>query len=324
MRQFIQLSITFLIVLFTLIFVSVDLSEYVVNKNSDFKLSNNTKYLVLGHSHPECAFNDSLIENFKNISQSGESYYYTYFKAKKIIEQNPSIETVFIEFTNNQINESMNSWIWKEKYMNYRYPRYSPFMNFTDKMVLAKNNLSGYLNSTSLSLKENSSRIINQNFNFSNSIGGYLYLVRDKTDSLVNNIKKGYFLPENFRISENNLEYLNKIIELCEEHGKKVILIRSPQHSKYSGYSNENIYQEIRNNLFPQIEYLDFSKFPLDNSEFGDLEHLNHKGAKIFSIWFAQLLNMEILEKSNKQEFINEEIKARTHNNGNRYTSSKK
>ena len=133
MRQFIQLSITFLIALFTLIFVSVELSEYVVNKNSDFKLNKSTKYLVLGHSHPECAFNDSLIENFKNISQSGESYYYTYFKAKKIIEQNPSIETVFIEFTNNQINESMNSWIWKEKYMNYRYPRYSPFMNFTDK-----------------------------------------------------------------------------------------------------------------------------------------------------------------------------------------------
>lgn len=250
MRQFIKLSISFLIILFTLIFVLVESSEYIVNKNSDFKLNVNTKYLVLGHSHPECAFNDSLIDNFKNLSQSGESYYYTYFKAKEIIKQNPSIETVFIEFTNNQINESMNDWIWGEKYMNHRYPKYSSFMKYDDKMILAKNNLSGFLNSTSLSLKENIGRVIKQNFNYTNSIGGYLYLERDKTDSLVNNIKKEYSQSENVRVSEHNLEYLNKIIDLCEEHGKKVILIRSPQHSKYTGYSNENIYQEIRNNLF--------------------------------------------------------------------------
>lgn len=314
MRQFIKLNIAFLIVLFTLIFGLVESSEYIVNNNSDFKLSNDTKYLVLGHSHPECALNDSLIENFKNISESGESYYYTYFKAKEIIEQNPFIETVFIEFTNNQINESMNSWIWKEKYMNYRYPQYSPFMNFTDKMVLAKNNLSGYLNSTSLSFKKNSVRVIKQNFNYTNSIGGYLYLERDKTDSLVNTMNDYSSQLEVVEVSEYNLKYLSKIIDLCEEQGKRVILIRSPQHPMYSGYSNENIYQEIRNNLFPSTEYLDFSKFPLSNSEFGDLEHLNYKGAKIFSSYFSDILKNGFLDINNKQELINEEIKARTHN----------
>lgn len=315
MKQFIKLSISFLIVLFTLIFALVNATEFIINKNSIFKLNTNTRYLVLGHSHPECAFNDSLIDDFKNLSQSGESYYYTYFKIKKIIQQNPSIETVFIEFTNNQINESMNDWIWKEKYMNYRYPKYSPFMNLSDKGILAKNNLSGYFNSTSMSLNQNLVRILNRNFDYSKSVGGYLYLERDKTDSLVNNMKKDNHQSENLGISEYNINYLTKIIDLCEEHRKRVILIRSPQHSMYSGYSNERLYQKIRNNHFSSIEYLDFSKFPLDNSEFGDLGHLNHKGAKVFSIWFAQLLNMNILEKSNKQVFINGEIKARTHNN---------
>lgn len=314
MKQFIKLSIAFLILLFTLICVIIELSEYIVNKNSDFKLSNNTKYLLLGHSHPECAFNDSLIDNFKNISQSGESYYYTYFKAKEIIKQNPSIETVFIEFTNNQINESMNKWIWEEKYMSYRYPKYSPFMNLSDKAILVKNNLSGYFNSTSLSFKHNFGRILTRNFDYSKSVGGYLYLERDKTDSLVNNMKKDNPQLENLRISEYNIKYLTKIIDLCEEHGKKVILIRSPQHSMYSGYSNEHLYQKIRSNHFSSIEYLDFSKFPLDNSEFGDLEHLNHKGAKVFSIWFSQLLSNDFLDKEDKQGIVNEKIKARTHN----------
>ena len=226
MRQFIKLTISFLIVLFTLIFILIESSEYIISQKSNFKLNTNAKYLVLGHSHPECAFNDSLIDYFKNISQSGESYYYTYFKAKKIIEQNPSIETVFIEFTNNQINESMNNWIWKEKYMNHRYLQYSPFMNFTDKMVLAKNNLSGYLNSTSLSFKSNFSRVLKQNFSYSESIGGYLYLERDKTDSLLNKLKINTIDEKTIPISEINLNYLSKLVRFCEEQGKNIFLIR--------------------------------------------------------------------------------------------------
>jgi hypothetical protein len=314
MRQFIQLTISFLIVLLLLIFVLIESSEYLINKKAAFKLNTNPKYLVLGHSHPECAFNDSLIDNFRNLSQSGESYFYTYFKAKEIIKQNPSIETVFIEFTNNQINESMNDWIWGENYMSNRYPKYSPFMNFTDKMVLAKNNLSGYLNSTSVSLKSNISIVITKNFNFSNSIGGYRYLERDKTDSLLNKMKVNIIDEKNIPISEFNLNYLSKLVRFCNEQGKNVILIRSPLHEKYSGYSNEIIYQEIRKNNFSSIEYFDFSKFPLNNSEFGDLEHLNHKGAKEFSIWFDNLLKINILHTVNKQKIIDEEIKARTHN----------
>lgn len=313
MRQFIKLTVTFLIVLFTLIFVLIESTEYVIDRNSDFKLNSNPKYLVLGHSHSECAFNDSLIDNFKNLSESGESYFYTYFKAKEVLKQNPSIETVFVEFTNNQINESMNYWIWKEKYMVNRFPKYSPFMNNYDKLVLAQNNLSGYLNSTSLSLKQNFSRLLEQNFSYSKSIGGYRYLVRDKTDSLLNNIKISK--EKNILISEINLNYLSKLIRFCEQQGKNVILIRSPQHKKHLGYSNELTYQKIRNNRYSSIEYLDFSNFPLKNSEFGDLEHLNHKGAKIFSIWFDRLLNTGFLKQKNKQATINEEIKTRTHNN---------
>ena len=53
-------------------------------------------------------------------------------------------------------------------------------------------------------------------------------------------------------------------------------------------------------------ELLDLSEFPLTNDQFGDLEHLNHKGAKVFSQWFDQMLKKDLLLKKNKQEWIDD------------------
>lgn len=316
MKRFIKLTIAFSLVFLTVLFLIIESSEIIIKNNANFKLKPQTKYLVLGHSHPECAFNDSLIKNLKNLAQTGESYYYTYFKTIKVLEQNPSIEIVFIEFTNNQIYELMNNWIWGNMYMDYRYPKYSPFMSLSDKFILIKNNPSGFINASSLAFEQNFKRIRKQNFNYSNWIGGYLFLKRYKTDSLLKSSKWiDYKQKQNIKLSELNLKYLTKIIDLCEQNNRKVILIRSPLHSKSESYASENIYQQIRATHFSSNEFLDFSKFPSNNSEFGDLEHLNFRGAKVFSNWFSNLLKSGVLEKRNKHEFINAKIKMQENKN---------
>jgi hypothetical protein len=319
MKLFIKLSLFFIFLFLGLIVLITISSSFIEKKYASFKLKNNTKYIVVGHSHPECAFNDSLIPNLKNISQSGESYFYNYLKVKPIIRENPSIDVVFIEFTNNQINESMNEWIWGDKYISKRFPKYSSYMNLDDNLMLFKNNPSAYTNALSLSTRKKNTRIFENDLNFSNKIGGYLYLDRDKTDSIINSMESlkettSSVLPVKKDISETNLSYLDAIIKFSKKNNKKVFLIRSPQHKKYTGYSNEDKYMKIVKSRYTDIEYLDFSKFPLSNSKYGDLEHLNYKGAKTFSEWFANLLNDGLLVKENKQGYINEKIKARTHN----------
>jgi hypothetical protein len=315
MQKFIKSILLFSLILVGLLLGFIVTIKYVVNKNADFNLKEKPAYIVLGHSHPECAFNDSLINDFVNLAESGEAYYYTLFKTKKIIEQNPSIKVVFIEFTNNQINESMNNWIWSDRHLNSRYAKYAPFIDVSDNLILAKNNFSGYLKSQSLSLKENIGRTLKQNFNYTGVIGGYNYLVRDKTDSLVNVVITKPAVPEKVNISDFHLDCLTRIIKYCEEKGKKVLLIRSPQHEKFVGYSNESQYQEIRNKKYSDIEYLDFSNFPLSNNEFGDLHHLNYKGAKVFSNWFSNILDKGLIDKIDKRAFIVNEMKAHTISN---------
>lgn len=313
MRRFIKLTISFLVVLAIFYIVPVLISGAVLRKNAEFKLREDIKYLIVGHSHPECAFNDSLITGFQNIAQSGEPYFYAYFKAKELLKENSTVEAVFIEFTNNNITSKMDDWAYDDMFLEAQYSIYSPFMKMKDRLFLASNNTSGFINVLFLSSKTNVERAIKRNFYY--SLGGFRYLDRDKTDSLVHlplpTEKALKESRQNLKFSSRSIEDLKDIIALCENKGKKVYLIRSPLHDRYEEYDFEAKYQNIRKEHFSAIEYLDFSKFRLENSEFADFEHLNFKGAKIFSEWFNGLLEKGLLDKKDKQQFIEQEYQAR-------------
>ncbi|GGZ53532.1 hypothetical protein GCM10008088_14010 [Mesonia mobilis] len=262
--------------------------------------------ILLGHSHPECAFNDSLINGFKNFASSGESYFYTYPKVKELIRNNQSIETVFIEFTNNQLHKNMDNWIFGKKYINHRYPKYSAFLNNEQELTLLRNNPLEYINSISQAKKKQLFRILTQDYNLINEIGGYRYLEKFKIDSILKSHDSDIKPLESCEISEINLFYLREIINFCHQNKKQVYLVRSPQHKKYYGGVNETQFDSIRLKKFSDVEFLDFNRFPLNNKDFADLEHLNFKGARKFSIFFNSLLQGGLLEKSidDKQKFI--------------------
>lgn len=311
MLKFIKLTFQFIVLTIGLL-VLIDFSTASIERRfADFKIESQPRYIVVGHSFPECAYNDSLITDFKNFSHSGDSYFYTYLKTKELVSQNPSIEIVFVEFTNNQIVEEMNNWIWGNMFLSRGYTTYGAFMSWSDKLMLFKNNNSDYFNASSVSLKKRSARILKKDFNFINRIGGYLYLEKELTQGKIINPKNQnaeIVLKFNL-LSHQNLVYLDKIISLCKENKKRVVLIRSPLHKYYKGFTNEKLYQDILNSRYSNLEYLDFSKFPLSNSQFADLEHLNFKGAKAYSTWFNTMLINGLLEKEDMQDYINESIK---------------
>jgi hypothetical protein len=313
MKKFILNFIIFTSLLLIITYSSILLVNEKINRSASFKLSKPSKNIILGHSHPECAFNDSLISNFSNCAQSGESYFYTYFKLKKIIEQNKNIKVVFIEFSNKQVDFEMNNWIWGDMFMSYYFSMYSPFMNLSDNWLLFKNNNSEFIKDLSFSLKNNFSTIVKNDFEYTKRTGGYLYLKKSKTDSLITCLKKSPFEKIKYvKHSLSSIEYLNKIIEYCKRNSIKVYLIRSPLHNKCEEYMSEYYFDQFRLLHYSNEEFLDFSKFPLLNSEFADLEHLNYRGARKFSFWFNQLIKQGLLNHNNKQQIINQKIKLLT------------
>lgn len=122
MKKFVSKSTLFFLITTLLLTASLIFSNLIIDKNFNYKLDSNIKCLILGHSHTEGAFNDSLISNAKNLSRGGEHYFYTYVKARKTIEANPQISTIFLELTNNQISKDMVYWIKDSKKKCCFYP----------------------------------------------------------------------------------------------------------------------------------------------------------------------------------------------------------
>ena len=309
MKNFIRKTILFFMLSVILIFITISISFIIINKKSDFILKENPKYIVSGHSHTESAYNDSLISGLKNISRSGEAYFYSYQKIKMVLKQNPMVKTVFIEFTNNQVTGVMDKWIWDDIHIT-RYLDFVPFMSVSDKFLLFKENSYGFYNLLSISTLNALLRVVRSNYSYEKQLDGYRPLEEDKTDSILTNLSKNKIntQKELLNVSEANLSYLSAIINYCKSNDVEPILIRSPLHKAYVGFNNESTYKKILKKRFSNITYLDFSSFPLTNTEFGDLQHLNYKGARIFSLWFNEILSKGLLYKKNREEFVKMEI----------------
>ena len=58
-------------------------------------LPDEKKYVFLGHSHAQAAYNDKLIDSAFNLASSGEAYFYTYVKLNKILEDNSDKKIIF-------------------------------------------------------------------------------------------------------------------------------------------------------------------------------------------------------------------------------------
>ncbi|MFM7106172.1 MAG: hypothetical protein ACKOW8_11670, partial [Flavobacteriales bacterium] len=200
-------------------------------------------------------------------------------------------------------------WIWDDQNLSRSYVKFSPFIDMSGNAMILRHNPKGWLNAYCLSMKWRMDQLFKSNINYLDYSGGYKFLERNELDSLLRTIvmgeaNHGENLP--MAVCDMNQFYLRKMIQLLKDNNCMVYLIRSPLHSLYPGYKNEMDYHSIYSRHFSDVEKLDFSKFPLTNDDYGDFEHLNHNGARKFSIAFNDMILQGLLSYTNKQQFIDE------------------
>lgn len=296
MKRYIIKTAIFLTALACSLLSLILITNHYIDKKSDFKLSKDVHSIIMGHSHPEMAYNDSLIEGFRNLGHSAESYFYTYFKLKKVVSDNPQIKTVYLEFSNNQIEAVLDEWIWGQEFVTFRYPIYAAFIDAEGQRLLVRHNSAAYFNAISKATYNNLEWLAKKDFNFYKRMGGYEYTNREALDSLLMTDfeKDPQYIYTKTQLSGENLIYAQKIVSFCKENNLEIILIRTPQHPQLPVLRNEIYFQQVRDSLFGDLLFLDFNDFKLENEEFSDLDHVNYKGAKRFSIWFNDYIeNLE-------------------------------
>lgn len=280
MRKFVLNTLLFFCLSLTLFFGFHLLLMNTRNKLLKFPEEIRTVYL--GNSTVECAVNDNFCNNSVNFARRTEPINFLYAKVKLLKEINPQIDTIVIGlddiilFNNNlaYINGSSLYFLdkfdkndWSNNLLNSSFGKYS--MVFSHLYDLEKiepmiqsffydNNDSGNLN-----------------------IGGHLQLHRNKLQKDIDERRKksGYHHNvNNFPLF--NKYYLDRIVKYCEQNHIKLIFLSTPKHKETW---KEKAYISIHDKYYPNIELMDFMKYPLEEKYFSDCIHLNYEGAILFS-----------------------------------------
>ena len=271
-----------------------------ISRGNFYTIPKSINTVVFGHSHSASAFNDSIIKGVYNLSQNAEGYPYTFFKIKKILEENSHIENVLVEYTNNQITPWASNRIYG-KYLDVNISRMAPVMR---KKVILKTcfkskSLSKVYNSISSSFKNNAEFVFGRSNNYlemywrNKSVSENIF----NSDTAKVNVNFNNRFLNIYEIQEENLIYLFKIKTLCRKYGVKLYFVRSPL-PQHIYFHNEPVFNHIKDTFFSEIPFLDFKNYPLDLELFADNQHLNRKGRDEFSHYFNDSIVFNKLYKS--------------------------
>ena len=243
--------------------------------------------MIIGHSHAEGAYIDSLLPHTVNMAQSGESYFYSYIKLRKLLEANNNIRRVMIEVTNNNLEKEMDEWTFGKMYVRYRYQKYAHLLKSEELNVLFRKNPKAVTDAVAVTVKNNLNylRASYMPYYTYTDWGGFKKWEQSKIDSFLQLQQKQQLeVPATtatpvFKPSTYNLRFLDSMVALCKQHQKQVLFLRAPQHPSYRNPFMDSIYFKTLKTRYSTIPLIDFGNMELPDEEYLDFQHVNFKGA---------------------------------------------
>lgn len=287
MKQFLLKFSLFFLVFALFIFVINRWADRYVKNNRFYKLNDSANSIIIGHSHAECAYIDSLLPYTVNMAQSGESYFYSYIKLRKLLEANSNIHRVMIEVTNNNLEKEMDEWTFGEMYVRYRYQKYAHLLHPEELGLLFRNNPLAVTDAVAVTVKNNLDfkRVVSMPYYTYTDWGGYKKWEQSKIDSFLQvqkmqqQIKPAVTAIPVFKESAYNLRFLDSMVALCKQHQKQVVFLRAPQHPSYRNPFIDSIYFKTLSARYSTVPLIDFGNKELPDEEYLDFQHVNFKGA---------------------------------------------
>jgi hypothetical protein len=270
---------------FSVVMALMLLGTFYIWSSVSFEIPQEKDIIIIGDSHTESAVNDNIFLRSVNISQSADAYFYSYMKLRKFLRINPHINKVILSFHGGSIGRERDDWITGEEFINSRVPRYIYLFNKEDFFFMIKKKcfISAILKTPKIYIYPFFKLITKKDLVYSDlNIGHYLWLDKDKLDEDIES--KRNIEPVKYEYSLYQLNNLLKIVELCRQYNIELIFFNSPTYASEI-YGRKNELADYYNRYFSTIKYLDFSDFILPLYGYGNIGHLNYKGAEIFSLY---------------------------------------
>lgn len=310
MKRFIYILLRFVFLL-VLAVVLIPFFDLMILRYSIDQRSN---VLVLGDSHSEVAINDMKIPSILNISQSSETYFFTYYKLRKILGVK-NVDAVIIScsphnFSEFQDNKTLG--LNGETVHELFYERYALCLD-----VQAINYLWTH---TGDDFVRSGRRIVGENLKnclqLENGYIGKFRLLRDShlEPITVRQEAENHFWKNTstyYGFSEAQEMYLYMILWLCQEKGVTVALVNLP----VSRFYKENIpnafmdhyVKTVRAFCQKGVKYFDYSSVDYPDKYFYDGNHLNSVGAELFTEAFVSDLHKHELISNHHNSQLTEE-----------------
>jgi hypothetical protein len=292
MKKFVVRLLVF-VSIFTIMIVTTIGGTICIISKASFKIPVDKNILVIGDSHTECAIDDRIYSRSVNVSKGGTAYLYSYCKLRKFLNENSHIDTVLLAY--GRLNR-------KAKFLSQLLPYYFTLMDgedfavYTDRKALINAVFDIPIRNIGTILKFIAGRKVSyQDLN----IGAYLRHDQEKLQEDIARFKEETAGDDT--VSSCQRDYLLKIIDLCKAKGVELILIRTPTF-KPEIYRRTSKEDEFYSTYLQGVMYLDYSGFPLPDSHYADITHLNYKGAEVFSTYLQGHLSGDLAWEQSLQD----------------------
>ena len=274
LTKLIYIILLFCILLYGSGFIIFSIKSLSVNKN----LESISKFecLIIGDSHMQ-RINPVYFEvKTKNIASSGEHFYFTYSKLLKIIKnKNHKIKTIITGISPLTFGPKYSDYINKNTPEGkYSLENYLYFIEDFNNFFINKFDLF-------------SPKLFNCLFKEA-KVGGLVVSENQSPNQKLIDQQLNRLFPENQDLTicnKINSKYLLKIDSMCHVNNIKLIIINPPLHKDFKKGIN-NFYNDCLKdftNSSRTKHYLDFNKENINPNLMSDGDHLNSKGAEVYS-----------------------------------------
>ena len=284
-RRFTLILLLFLLIVLLLV---MGLWTVVTATRGEVCHNSNARVLVMGNSRIQYGFDDSKMSGMWNVGLNADNYNIIYWKLKMLHQCNPQIQKVLLEVDDVLLHSYF-------KGVEYKlHPYYWDQMDAGDWLRLIENDRTILMYPLDWVKTLYPVKSLWAPVSFKElGIGGYSRLQRDKLQESIQNEGKasvggdGSGRPQKDQLQQY---YLQRIIDYCRDNNVELEFINMPSYPTETVKQNNSELHQYVSQTYPDIPFHDFELLELPDSCYGDISHLNYRGAAVFaSEWMESL-----------------------------------